>query len=87
LLDAVVSDHDSHSRTTEVMTSPNGGSNRRTLSSMEDREYWDTCENCAWSWGPGPEEEANAAALEHQEQTGHQAHASAGEVDTRPPSD
>jgi hypothetical protein len=49
---------------------------------MEDREYWDTCENCGWSWGPGSEEDANAAALEHQEQTGHQAHASAGEVET-----
>ena len=54
---------------------------------MADREYWDTCENCAWSWGPGPEAEAEAAALEHQEQTGHQAHASAGEVDTHPPGD
>jgi hypothetical protein len=52
---------------------------------MADREYWDTCENCAWSWGPGSEEDANAAALEHQEQTGHQAHASAGGVDTDPP--
>jgi hypothetical protein len=54
---------------------------------MGDREYWDTCENCAWSWGPGPEEDANAAALEHQEQTGHQAHASAGDLDTHPTDD
>ncbi|MEO8422495.1 MAG: hypothetical protein ABI595_01130 [Actinomycetota bacterium] len=54
---------------------------------MEEREYWDTCENCSWSWGPGSEEEADAAALEHQEQTGHQAKASAGEVDAHAPDD
>ena len=54
---------------------------------MADREYWDTCENCAWSWGPGSKEDADAAALEHQEQTGHQANASAGGVDPHPPGD
>ncbi len=54
---------------------------------MADREYWGICGNCAWSAGPGPEEEISAAALEHQEQTGHEAKASAGEVDTSTPDD
>ena len=51
---------------------------------MGDMEFWGTCENCAWSWGPGSEEDANAATLEHQEQTGHQAKASSGSVETHP---
>jgi hypothetical protein len=52
---------------------------------MEEREFWHTCEHCAWSWGPGSEDDANAAALEHQEQTGHVASASSGGVDALAP--
>jgi hypothetical protein len=53
---------------------------------MEDMEYWVTCSNCAWSWGPGSEDDATAAALEHHEETGHEANVSAGGAAT-PPAD
>ena len=54
---------------------------------MTDMEYWATCSNCAWTWGPGSEDDGNAAALEHQEQTGHEAHVSAGGDTLDPPGD
>jgi hypothetical protein len=44
---------------------------------MGEMEYWVTCPSCAWSWGPGSEDDAKAAALEHQEETGHEANVSA----------
>jgi hypothetical protein len=52
---------------------------------VEGVEYWATCSNCHWSWGPGSEDEANAATLEHSEQTGHQTTESPGGTDTSPP--
>ena len=52
---------------------------------MEDLEYWVTCSNCAWAWGPGSEDDANAAALEHHEGTGHETNVSAGGINTNPP--
>jgi hypothetical protein len=48
-------------------------------------EQWVTCSNCGWSWGPGSEEDANAAALEHHEETGHEANVSAGGDAIAPP--
>ncbi len=53
---------------------------------MDGMEYWVTCSNCAWAWGPGSEDDANVATLEHQEETGHEANVSAGGV-SDPPGD
>jgi hypothetical protein len=44
---------------------------------VTDTECWVTCSNCGWAWGPGSKDEANEAALEHQEETGHEANVSA----------
>jgi hypothetical protein len=54
---------------------------------MEDMEYWTSVGTPPGRGGPGSEDEANAAALEHQEETGHEANVSAGGVDTYPPGD
>jgi hypothetical protein len=54
---------------------------------VNDREYWVTCSNCAWTWGPGPQDDANAAALAHHEETGHEANVSAGDTVALPPDD